>query len=112
MSVARRRKSAKAVRAKPPSTRRRVAGDGGDGAGLERLLADFVFDAVWKRDVDSETLHWDGSPESVFGYPRADVQGHVDWWRARVHRDDFERVSRAAKRAIRGKAAGFSSEYR
>jgi two-component system sensor histidine kinase UhpB len=109
MKVGRRPTSAKSVKVKPTSARRRLAPS---GEALERLLAEVVFDAVWEWNVGSDTIRWGGNLESIFGYPRDEVSGHVDWWRARVHPDDVERAEQAGNKAIRGKAAGFSTEYR
>src|SRR5437868_3452836 len=80
--------------------------------GLERLLAEVVFDAVWERDMDSEIVSWGGNLESIFGYPRDEVPDHVGWWRDRVHAEDLARVERGFKQALRRKARGYSTEYR
>jgi two-component system sensor histidine kinase UhpB len=57
-------------------------------------------------------LQWDGNLESMFGYPRDEVENHISWWRERVHPDDLERVEQVAAQAIEGDAPGWSSEYR
>src|SRR5258708_6177452 len=92
---------------KRPSTRPPLTDEA-----LERLLAEGVFEAVWQREVDSEVIHWGGNFESIFGYSRGEVVGHLDWWRERVHPDDLQRAERASSQAIRGKANVFSTEYR
>jgi two-component system sensor histidine kinase UhpB len=82
------------------------------GEARERLLARVAFEAIWERDIDSAALTWDRNLESIFGYPHAEVVGHLNWWRERVHPDDLERVERTASQAIRGDAPGWSAEYR
>ena len=78
----------------------------------DRLLARVAFEAVWERDLGSDTVSWDGNLESIFGYPRDEVVDHISWWRDRVHPDDLQRVEEAASQAINGDAPGWSSEYR
>lgn len=76
------------------------------------LLARVAFEAVWKRDLQSGMMNWDGNLEATFGYGRSDVVNHVDWWRERVHPDDIERVEHVISEAIRRDAPGWSNEYR
>src|SRR5262249_45068534 len=78
----------------------------------DRLLAHVAFEAVWERDLQSDFVTWDGNLESIFGYRRDEVANHISWWRERVHPDDLARVEQIASQAVRGGAAGWSSEYR
>src|SRR2546429_6711421 len=75
-------------------------------------LAGVAFEAIWERDLENDALSWDENLESIFGYRRDEVPGHLAWWRERVHPDDIERVEQAAADAIRGDAPGWSNEYR
>jgi two-component system sensor histidine kinase UhpB len=78
----------------------------------DSLLLGIAFEAVWEKFADSDELTWTGNVESSFGYPRGEVEGHIGWWRERVHPDDLERVQSAAKAAVRGGATAWSNEYR
>jgi two-component system sensor histidine kinase UhpB len=82
------------------------------GETLELLLSEGVLEAIGERDLDTNTIHWSGNFESIFGHPRDEVVGHLDWWREHVHPDDIERVMRVAGEAIRGNARSFPTEYR
>ena len=82
------------------------------GEARDRLLARVAFEAVWERDLETDALNWAGDLESMFGYPRDEVAGHLSWWREHVHPDDVEQAERAAIQAIKGDAPGWSSEYR
>jgi two-component system, NarL family, sensor histidine kinase UhpB len=82
------------------------------GEARDRLLARVAFEATWERDLDSETVRWDGNVESIFGYHRHEVEDQVGWWRERVHPEDRERVQQLADQAIRGQSPGWSAEYR
>lgn len=76
------------------------------------LLARTSFEAVWERDLQSETVNWDGNLESIFGYSREQIGNHVSWWRERVHPDDVARVEQAVARAINDNSPGWLNEYR
>src|ERR1700756_2869729 len=78
----------------------------------DSLLARIAFEAVWERDIDSDTVVWDGNVESIFGYRRDEVGCAASWWRDRVHPDDIEHVQQTADDATRGDAPGWASEYR
>src|SRR5436305_6245474 len=76
------------------------------------LLARVAFEAVWERDLQSDTLKWDENLESIFGYRRDEAVNHVSWWCERVHPDDVKQVEQVVSQAIRGDAPGWSNEYR
>jgi PAS domain S-box-containing protein len=78
----------------------------------ERLPARVAFEAVWERDLDSQAMSWDERVESIFGYARGEVGGHLSWWRERVHPQDRERVEQAVAEAIGSGSSVWSSEYR
>ena len=78
----------------------------------ERLLARIAFEAVWERDLRSDTLKWDGNVESIFGYRLDEVSNQIGWWRERVHPDDVRRVELISSRAIEGTDSGWSAQYR
>jgi two-component system sensor histidine kinase UhpB len=99
--------SAKAGKAKRPPARPPLTDDS-----LERLLSEGVFEAIGERDLETNVINWSGNFESIFGHPREEVIGHLDWWNKHVHPDDGERVMRIAGAAIRGTAKSFLTEYR
>src|SRR5437763_1333091 len=75
-------------------------------------LAGVAFDAIWERDLENDTVHWDENLESIFGYRRDEVANHLGWWRECVHPDDLARVEQTAAQALRRDAPGWRSEYR
>lgn len=80
--------------------------------GRDALLAEVAFEAVWDRDLASDRLAWRWNLESVFGYRQDQVDGHVDWWRERVHPDDLQRVEKTAADAMGGLVNRWQIEYR
>jgi PAS domain S-box-containing protein len=95
--------SAKAERQAPAPLR---------GEARDQLLARVAFEATWERDLDSQAMSWDGSVESIFGYDRGEVVGHLSWWRERVHPEDLERAEQTAIEAVRSGRYNWSNEYR
>src|SRR5260370_2775421 len=75
----------------------------------ERLLAHVAFEAVWERDLQSDTVTWNGSLEPIFGYEPAEGVNDISWWRERVHPDDLELVEPTASQPIPGDAPGSSN---
>jgi len=82
------------------------------GAARDRLLARVAFEATWERDLDSQAMSWDERVESIFGYDRGEVVGHLSWWRERVHPEDLERAEQTAIEAVRSGRYNWSNEYR
>src|SRR3954451_12862061 len=80
--------------------------------GLERLLAEVVYEGFWEREIGSESIRWGGNVSKVFGYPRAEMGETRDWLLERVHPADLARVQHAARDAIEGGAEGFRCEFR
>ena len=78
----------------------------------DQLLARVAFEAVWERDLDTDTLSWEKSIETIFGYRRDEITPNVDWWRERVHPGDLERVDQTVAEALRNGGPGWANEYR
>lgn len=77
-----------------------------------RLAAAATNDALWDFDLQAGRLWWNESYERLFGARPADSAGSIDWWAARVHPDDRERVLGTFRRALAGPAREWSAEYR
>jgi PAS domain S-box-containing protein len=69
-------------------------------------------DAVWDRNIDDNTIWWNGGLQRLFGIPPEEVQGTLDWARERIHPDDREQVVRSMDEAIATGAEQWTSEYR
>jgi PAS domain S-box-containing protein len=69
-------------------------------------------DAVWDRNIDDNTIWWNGGLQRLFGIPPEEVQGTLDWARERIHPDDREQVVLSMDEAIATGAEQWTSEYR
>ncbi len=57
-----------------------------------RLIADATFDVIWDWNLVTDFVDWNPSIADRFGWTEA-VEGTTgDWWKARLHPDDAERV--------------------
>src|SRR4051812_11740774 len=99
------------VSARPEQVDRPLLTPSGD-AGLERLLAEVVYEGFWEREIGSESIRWGGNVSKVFGYARAEMGETRGWLLERVHPTDVARVEHAARDAIAGDADGFRCDFR
>lgn len=75
------------------------------------LAALATLDVIWDYDVVHERLWCNDAIETVWGYQ---LDGEVDpeWWRARVHPEDRERVRIGLRAAVASRVDRWSAEYR
>jgi PAS domain S-box-containing protein len=76
-----------------------------------RIIADMTTDAVWDRDLTTDTLQWGQGLSSLFGYTEEDYRPH-DWWFDRVHPDEREAIEASIQAAFDSNDADWRAEYR
>ncbi len=69
-------------------------------------------DAVWDRNIDDNTVWWNGGLQRLFGIPPKAVEGTLEWARARIHPDDRQQVVRSMDEAIGSGAEQWTCEHR
>jgi PAS domain S-box-containing protein len=69
-------------------------------------------DAVWDRNVEENTIWWNGGLQRLFGIPPEEIEYTAEWARERVHPDDREAVTRSVNEAIESGADQWACEYR
>ena len=77
-----------------------------------RLAARAADEALWDRDLNTDTIVWTDGFEEVFGYPPAEVERDVRWWEERLHAEDRRRVVAGIQRAITGGHERWEEQYR
>lgn len=77
-----------------------------------RLISKATNDPIWDWKLDSGEVWWNESFFSHFGYWPHDVEGTLDWWVARVHPEDRDRIEKSLVAALDGEASLWSGEYR
>ena len=77
-----------------------------------RLLSQVTTDAVWDWDLNTGALWWNEGYETLFGYPRAEVDPTIKSWTDFIHPEDYRRVMDDVQKVIKGGGTGWSDEYR
>jgi PAS domain S-box-containing protein len=76
------------------------------------LVARATNDVVWDRDLQTNSVWWNNGVEKVFGYSHDQVAADADWWFERIHPDDHDRITSAAKKLVATKGHTWTDEYR
>lgn len=50
-------------------------------------------DAVWDWDLVTGELFWNDGMTNLFGHPKKEIEGSVQWWKDKIHPEDRERVA-------------------
>lgn len=77
-----------------------------------QIAARATNDAIWDWDLATGAVWWNEGVHRLFGYPLEEVGAGAEWWKARIHSEDRERVWRDAWAVIDGRDAVWTAEYR
>ncbi len=77
-----------------------------------RLAAQAADEALWDRDLNTDTMTWTAGFEALFGYGSEDIGRDIRWWEHRIHPEDRIRVKESVRRAAGGIAERWEEEYR
>jgi PAS domain S-box-containing protein len=77
-----------------------------------RLATRAADEALWDRDLNTDTVTWTEGFQEVFGYHPSEVGRDVQWWEHRIHPEDRDRVGASLRRAIGGGHERWEEEYR
>src|SRR5437762_11900223 len=69
-------------------------------------------EALWDRDLNTDTVTWTDGFQEVFGYGPSEVGMDIRWWEQRIYPEDRSRVSDGLRRAIGGGQERWEEEYR
>lgn len=76
------------------------------------MVARATNDAVWDWDLLTDTLWWNETLETLFGYSREQVQASPTWRSKHIHPDDKQRVIADISRVINSGGVVWTNEYR
>jgi two-component system sensor histidine kinase UhpB len=77
-----------------------------------QLVARATNDAVWDWDLATGALWWNEHVTTLFGYPKAEVRGEIEWWYQHLHPEDERRVVSGIHSTLDAGAQSWSAEYR
>ncbi|HYE30793.1 MAG TPA: PAS domain S-box protein [Methylomirabilota bacterium] len=67
---------------------------------------------IWERDFQTGKIWWSEAMAERAKYSANEVGASVEWWRARIHPEDAERVARELEVVTARQETRWSSEYR
>jgi two-component system, chemotaxis family, CheB/CheR fusion protein len=65
-----------------------------------RLIANATNDVAWDRDLVNNRIWWSDSFYSAFGFERTPETGNSNFWIAKIHEDDRERIIQVLQRPL------------
>ena len=77
-----------------------------------RLASRAITDAIWDWDLRTDAMVWNEGAQALFGLPAEEMATEVQWWRARIHPEDRERVVRGLHLAVERGMDRWRGEYR
>jgi PAS domain S-box-containing protein len=77
-----------------------------------RLAMRATREAIWDRDLSTQSITWSDGLELLFGYRADEIGPDVAWWEERIHPDDRERVTSEIREAVLGGQTFWEGEYR
>jgi diguanylate cyclase (GGDEF)-like protein/PAS domain S-box-containing protein len=76
------------------------------------IVAKATADTVWDWDLVSDTLWWNESIQTVFGFDRATLDPSPGSWTSRIHPEEMQRVVDGIHGVIDSDRENWSDEYR
>ncbi|RKG68568.1 PAS domain S-box protein [Corallococcus sp. CA054B] len=77
-----------------------------------RLASQAAADTVWDWNLLTQEVTWSGETRRLLGFAPDEIGPVADWWVARIHPEDRERVRHGIHAAIQGTQARWQDEYR
>lgn len=76
------------------------------------ILSRATNDAIWDWDIENNFEVWNHGLTSIFGYRETTITNPRNWWREKLHPEDFERVQGSIDEAFLRKDTNWSATYR
>jgi two-component system, cell cycle sensor histidine kinase and response regulator CckA len=77
-----------------------------------RMATRAAHEALWDRDLNTDTVTWTDGVDYVFGYDADEVGRDIAWWEERIHPEDRGRVRDSLGRAVGTGHQRWEEEYR
>jgi PAS domain S-box-containing protein len=76
------------------------------------ILSRATNDAIWDRDIERDAEVWNHGIETIFGYADRQISTATEWWKEKIHPDDFERVNLEIGQTFAQLRTNWISQYR
>jgi two-component system, cell cycle sensor histidine kinase and response regulator CckA len=77
-----------------------------------QLVNRAMFNVIWDQHLPSKEIWWSEHVETVYGYSQEEIGKNGEFWRARLHPDDRERVIESVAGMLASDADHWSESYR
>ena len=77
-----------------------------------KFVAKATNDVIWDWDIQTNSLTWNDSVETVFGHKQTRIFPEVQWWYDHIHPEDRERVVKGIHEVLEGSESSWSDHYR
>lgn len=75
-------------------------------------LTKATYDTIWEWDLINQTTHWNDGIFRNFHYAPEEVESTPEWWRSRLHPEDYDRVVDGIHEHIEQKKGAWVAEFR
>ncbi len=69
-------------------------------------------DAVWDWDLVANELFWNDGMTNLFGHPKNEIAGNIQWWEGKIHPEDRQRVASRIQDFVDRGEESWWDEYR
>ncbi|MDZ7735674.1 MAG: PAS domain S-box protein [Gammaproteobacteria bacterium] len=77
-----------------------------------KIIARATNDAIWDWDLNNDSLWWNESFTTLFGYRDEEIEWDIDFWKTRIHPEDRNRIIEGIESAIAAGEDHWEDEYR
>ena len=75
------------------------------------ILSRATNDAIWDWRVDHDSEIWNHGLQTIFGYREREISATGKWRKAKIHPNDYERVTREIKDTFVARETNWTSQY-
>lgn len=76
------------------------------------ILGQIANEGVWDWHLDTNTMELDERFYAMFGYKNKEFPSTVEEWQKRIHKNDFENITKCYQLYLEGKSKIYDGEYR
>ncbi len=77
-----------------------------------QILSKATSDTIWDFDLDKDIVLYNKNIHAMFGYRKQEVEKAGNWWREKIHAEDYPHVVKEIEDALSQKKDRFQMEYR
>lgn len=75
------------------------------------ILSRATNDAIWDWSIDHDFELWNHGIQTIFGYREREIRSTKKWRKAKIHPDDYDRVTKEIKDTFAARSTNWVSQY-